>query len=161
MPLTVMRHPPTAAAPGLCYGRHDPGLAPGWEARIDALAPALAVRSIVTSPAALGVALQEDARLQELDFGAWEGRPWSGIPRAESDPWAEDPHRRAPPGGETFAALAARTARALAEAPPGALILCHAGPIRAMLMARGGLSFAQAFARPVPYATPLDPAAPG
>ena len=173
MPLTVMRHPRTAAAPGLCYGRHDPGLAPGWEARIDALAPALAVRSIVTSPAprclvparrlaaALGVALHEDARLQELDFGAWEGRPWSGIPRAESDPWAEDPHHRAPPGGETFAALAARTARALAEAPPGALILCHAGPIRAMLMARGGLSFAQAFARPVPYATPLDPAAPG
>ncbi|MDF2233888.1 histidine phosphatase family protein [Albimonas sp. CAU 1670] len=175
--LLVMRHPRTAAAPGLCYGRHDPGLAPGWEARIDALAPGLRAPSgpacIVTSPAprclkparrlaaALSLPLAEDPRLRELDFGAWEGRPWSEIPRDESDPWAEDPRRRAPPGGETFEALADRTARALAEAPPGALLLCHAGPIRAILMALRGLSFDQAFARPVPYATPFDPAPPG
>ncbi|SFH68913.1 histidine phosphatase family protein [Albimonas pacifica] len=173
MSLLVMRHPRTAAAPGLCYGRHDPGLAPGWEARIDALSPGLAAAAVVTSPAprclkparrlarALGAGVIEDPRLQELDFGAWEGRRWSEIPRAESDPWAEDPVRRAPPGGESFQALAARTAQALAEAPPGALLLCHAGPIRAILMALRGLDFAQAFARAVPYATPFDPAPPG
>lgn len=172
--LRVMRHPRTAATPGLCFGRHDPALAPGWEARIDGLAPGLAGLSrLVSSPsarclrparrlaAALGAALDVDPRLQELDFGAWEGRPWAGIPRAESDPWAEDPVRRAPPGGESFEALAARVAAAVAEAPPGALLVTHAGPIRAIWMARRGIDFAAAFARTVPYATPFDPAAPG
>ncbi len=172
--MLVMRHPRTAAPPGLCYGRHDPGLAPGWEARIDALAPGLARPDVVVSSpaprclkparrlaAALGAPLHEEPRLLELDFGAWEGRPWAEIPRPESDPWAQDPIRRAPPGGERFADLAVRTAAALAEAPPAALLLCHAGPIRAILMTLRGLSFAQAFARPVPYATPFDPAPPG
>ncbi|WP_339947648.1 histidine phosphatase family protein [uncultured Albimonas sp.] len=168
-----MRHPRTAAPPGLCYGRHDPGLAPGWEARIDALAPSLpAISTLISSPAtrclkparrlaaALGAPLQEDPRLQELDFGAWEGRPWAEIHRDQSDPWAEDPIRRAPPGGETFRALAVRVEAALGEAPPHALLLCHAGPIRAILMRLRALDFARAFARPVPYATPFDPAPP-
>ncbi|MAS45402.1 MAG: phosphoglycerate mutase [Rhodobacteraceae bacterium] len=170
----VMRHPAVAAAPGLCYGRHDPGLAPGWEAAADALRPRLADRgAIIASPAprcllparrlaaALAIPLRVDPRWQELDFGAWEGRPWAGIPRAESDPWAEDPEHRAPPRGETFAALRARVAEAWAEAEaaPAPLVLAHAGPIRALRMALAGLDFAAAFAWPAPHLTPLDPAA--
>jgi alpha-ribazole phosphatase len=167
----LLRHPPTAAAPGLCYGRHDPGLAPGWEAAIDALAAELPpLARVVTSPAArcrapaerlaaaLGLAAEAEPGLQELDFGAWEGRLWSEIPRAESDPWAESPRDRAPPEGESFAALDARVAAALAGIADGggaALIVTHAGPIRATLMRARGESFETAFARPVPYATPI------
>jgi len=165
--MILMRHPPVAAK-GLCYGRLDPGLAPGWEPPLDERIPALAqIPAIHASPsprartparrlaAALGAPLILDARLQELDFGRWEGRAWNALPRPELDLWAEDPERRAPPGGETFAALAARVAAALADAPDGALILAHAGPIRALLMRARGLDFRAAFADPVPYADPF------
>ncbi|MEC9432672.1 MAG: histidine phosphatase family protein [Pseudomonadota bacterium] len=170
----VMRHPPVASQPGLCYGRLDPGLGPGWETAADALLPGLADRgAVIASPAprclaparrlasALDLPLSVDARFRELDFGAWEGRPWAEIPRAESDPWAEDPENRAPPGGETFAAMRARVADAWADAAavPAPLILTHAGAIRALRMALGGRGFADAFATPVPHLTPLDPAA--
>lgn len=165
---TALRHPRPSAAPGLCYGQLD--LPPGPQAASEiasALAATPRAAALVTSPArrarvlaeALaardGLALTVDPRWQELDFGTWEGRPWDAIDRAESDPWAEDPVTRAPPGGETFAALAARVAAAAADLAPGAVVVTHAGPIRALRMAEQGLSFAAAFAAPVPYATPL------
>ena len=172
--MLLMRHPRPATAPGTCYGRADVALAPGWEARIDTLAPGLPpIPAILASPASrclrpalrlgarLSAPVREDPRLQELDFGAWENRPWAEIDRAESDPWAEDPIRRAPPGGESFAQLSARVLQAAAEAPAGALLLTHAGPIRAIWMARRGFDFAAAFARPVPYAVAFDPDPPG
>jgi alpha-ribazole phosphatase len=157
-----------AAAPGLCYGRLDLGLGPGAGAEI-ARACALAPRArrIVTSPAARARALAEalaerdglkpepDPRLRELDFGAWEGRPWAEIDRAESDPWAEDPEHRAPPGGERFADLRARVTAALAGLSPGTLVVTHAGPVRAARMLAEGLSFAAVFAEPVPHAKPI------
>ncbi|MEL6576600.1 MAG: histidine phosphatase family protein [Pseudomonadota bacterium] len=166
--LVLLRHPRPAAAPGLCYGRSDLPLGPS---AADEIASALAQTprggAILTSPArrarALAEALGErdrlvpqvDPRLQELDFGAWEGRLWSEIDRAESDPWAADPQRLAPPGGETFAALYARVADALRTAPRGALIVTHAGPIRAAHMMFEGMSFDRAFAAAIPYATPM------
>ncbi|MEL6766991.1 MAG: histidine phosphatase family protein [Pseudomonadota bacterium] len=166
--LILLRHPRPAAEPGLCYGRQD--IPPGPDASVEiaaALAHTPRGTAVLTSPArrarvlaeALaardGVALQVDPRLQELDFGAWEGRLWSEIDRAESDPWAADPHRRAPPGGETFGALYDRVAEALTAAPMGALIVTHAGPIRAARMLCEGIGFDGAFAAQVPYATPI------
>lgn len=171
--LWTMRHPAPGGPPGLCYGRTCPGLAPGWEAAVTRAARAAPPGlRLISSPAprclgparmlaqALEAPLAVEPRLAEMDFGAWEGRLWSRIDRAESDPWAEDPIRRAPPGGETFGALAARVAEALADVEAAsdpaapALLVTHAGPIRALWMARRGLSFAQAFARPVPFARP-------
>lgn len=166
--LVFLRHPRPAVRPGLCYGRLDLPEGPGAGVEIAAALRATPPVSIVLASPALrcrrlaerlsardGVALALDPRLAELDFGAWEGRPWETLPRAESDPWAEDPWHRAPPGGERFADLSARVAVALAEAPPGAALVCHAGPIRAARMLLGAESFPDAFARPVPYATPL------
>lgn len=164
----ALRHPRPAAAPGLCYGRLD--LAPGPDAAAEiaaALAATPPAAAVVSSPArraraladALaardGLAVTVDARWQELDFGAWEGRPWTAIDRAESDPWAEDPVHRAPPGGERFADLAARVAAACAALAPGAVVVTHAGPIRALRMALGSVSFQAAFAEAVPYARPI------
>lgn len=172
--LILMRHPRVDAA-GLCYGRADPALLPGWTAQADAALPRLAgVRRVVSSPAPrclalarrlaarLGAALEIDARLAEMHFGAWEGLRWDAIPRAAFDVWAEDPLRRAPPGGERFATLQQRArlaadaaeARAAAEDAP-ALVVSHAGPIRALRMAREGLSFRAAFDWQTPYATPI------
>lgn len=166
--MIFLRHPKPEAPPGLCYGRRD--LAPGPEAAAEiarALAETLPVGRVLASPArrcrglaeALagrdGVALEIDARLWELDFGAWEGRRWWDIPRAESDPWAEDPWAVAPPGGETFAALHARVAAALAEAASGTALVTHAGPIRAARMILTGAGFDAVFAEPVPHAVPI------
>lgn len=169
--LTLLRHPKVAGA-GLVYGRHDPPLAPEAADQIEAacrraLALRLSPGAVTSSPApralalarplaaALGVGVTEDPRLQELDFGAWEGRAWAALDRGESDPWAEDPWRRAPPGGERFFDLCARMAEALAEAGPEAVMVSHAGPIRAAWMLREGIGFDEAFRRAVPYAAPV------
>lgn len=154
-----MRHPPVPGAEGLCYGRLDLAAAePG------PLPEGLGPRPVWSSPAQRCRVLAEqirggpvllDPRLQELDFGHWEGRRWDQIDRTESDPWAADPWAVAPPGGETFAALHARVRAVLAEAPPGCLLVTHAGPIRAARMILAGETFRAVFAAPVPYATPI------
>jgi len=166
MGLILLRHP-RVDAPGLCYGRFDPPLATGHE---DAIARAVLqcppAERLLTSPsarcqalaAALGAALdltpEPDPRLRELDFGAWEGRAWADLPRAETDAWADDPEHRAPPGGETFAQLRARVLAALAGRD-GTLVVTHAGPIRAARILAGEQDFATAFATSVPHATPV------
>ncbi|MEM7499202.1 MAG: histidine phosphatase family protein [Pseudomonadota bacterium] len=170
--LVLLRHPRPAVAPGICYGRLDLGLDLGLGGgAADEIERALRAtprsRFVVTSPAlrtrALAEALAardgrvpaEDARLLELDFGRWEGQPWSRIDRAESDPWAADPLNLAPPGGERFRDLLARVGAALSDYPPGSVIVTHAGPIRAARMIAEGMSFDAVFAAPVPFATPI------
>jgi alpha-ribazole phosphatase len=164
----LLRHPRPRVAPGTCYGRLEVPEGPEAAGEIAAALRATPpVRAVIASPAARcrrlaerlaardAVPLRLDARLLELDFGAWEGRSWDAIPRAESDPWAADPRSVAPPGGETFAALHARVGAALAEAGRGAALVTHAGPIRAARMILSGVSFERAFAERVPHATPI------
>ena len=90
--LLLVRHTSLAGAEGLCYGRHEPGLAASFAeeaAAVRARLPAGPWR-LFSSPAARCRALAEslggpvaiDARLQEVDFGAWEGRPWAALPAA-------------------------------------------------------------------------------
>jgi len=147
MPLILIRHPRPAVAEGVCYGRAD--LAVGPELGVT-LAAALAglpeVRAVVTSPlarcrrlaeaiaAARRLPLAVDARIAEMDFGAWEGRPWAALPRAELDAWAADFRDARPHGGESVAMLERRVAAALAETPPGSppvLWVSHMGVARA------------------------------
>ena len=76
-----------------------------------------------------------------MDFGAWEGRPWNAIPRAELDAWAADLLHARPHGGESVAMLARPhppRARRAAAAAGDTLAVTHAGPIRAALFATGG-----------------------
>ena len=166
--MIFLRHPRPQVAPGICYGRLEVPEGPRAAAEIAAaLARIRRVRAVRASPAARcqrlaeriatrdGCPLALDPRLAELDFGAWEGRPWEDIDRAESDPWSADPWRVAPPGGETFASLHARVAAALEDFGEGTAVVTHAGVIRAARMLRAGAGFARVFAEPVPYATPL------
>lgn len=148
MILWLIRHPPVAAPPGLCYGRLAVPLREPAAAVVDRMTERLpTLAALRTSPAArcravaerlgrqLGLAPVEDARWQELDFGAWEGRAWSSLPRAEIDRWAEDHWNLAPPGGETYRALFERVAEAVAALGDGGdvAVVSHAGPIRAAL----------------------------
>ena len=89
----------------------------------------------------LGWVHQIDERLIEMHFGAWEGRPWSALPRAELDAWAADFCGYAPGGGESVAALVRRAAAwdnggdALGDkgesVPAAAVVVTHAGWMRA------------------------------
>lgn len=163
MALTLVRHTRTAAE-GICYGRSEVPLAPGFAAATAALAARLAPAPIVSSPlgrcrrlaeslaAALGSPLRLDPRLTEIDFGAWEGRAWDAIPRAELDAWAADLLDARPHGGESVAMLLARTRAALAGISGPAIVVTHAGVIRAALFANGDEG---AWQRRVPYATPI------
>jgi alpha-ribazole phosphatase len=163
------RHPTPDAPLGMCYGRLDIGLGDAAAAEIAAalIAPPPMTR-IVTSPAQRAMALAEalsaetgapivpDDRLWEMNFGEWEGRLWSEIDRTESDPWAENPWDLSPPDGESYSMVHSRVGAVLLDVEPGDVIVAHAGPIRAAMMIFEGLSFAEAFTDPVPFAAAME-----
>ncbi|WP_428376839.1 histidine phosphatase family protein [Lichenicoccus sp.] len=147
--IVLLRHPrPALPEAGLCYGRLDPELRPGWQAEIDALTlPVLRDALLWTSPsrrcaaparrlaARLGLQVRVDERLQELDFGDWEGLSWDQVPRAALDLWAGDLLAFAPPGGETGAALVERVGRfhgMLRADARSAIVVSHGGPLRVL-----------------------------
>ncbi len=166
--MIFLRHPRTSVPPGTCYGRLEVELEPG-AVETEALATKFRKASVWSSPArrcrglaatlADGAGPHYDTRLLELHFGAWEGCAWGAISRAQSDPWAADPWTVAPPGGETFAALHGRVVSVLEEitlrAGDAAVVVTHAGVIRAARMILDGASFETVFAEPVPYACPM------
>jgi alpha-ribazole phosphatase len=147
--LILLRHTRPLAGDGICYGRSDLDLADDLAAeagRIEAGLPR--VDRIVTSPlvrcrrlaeavaARRGLTPTEDARLAEMDFGRWEGRPWAEIPRDEVDAWAADLLGARPHGGESVGMLRDRAEAALISlhaAPGTSLVVTHAGVIRAAL----------------------------
>ena len=161
MALTLIRHTRPAVKPGICYGRTDLALAHTFaeeaEAVLAQLEPAAA---LVSSPLSRCRALAEligsalhlqpayDRRLQEMDFGTWEGRDWNDIPRTELDAWASDFLHAQPHGGESVHAFVARVHEVLAELRQDGvsrLVVTHAGVIKASTVAKAiDLSFFQA-----------------
>jgi alpha-ribazole phosphatase len=148
MTLILVRHTTPAVAPGTCYGRTDLPLAETFAAEAAAVAGRLAALApagpILTSPLGrcrrlaerLGPHRVHDA-FTEMDFGAWENRPWDAIPRAELDAWADDFMGARPHGGESVAALRDRVAAGIADLAPGTVIVTHAGVIKAVAALRG------------------------
>lgn len=147
--LWLVRHAAPLVAPGICYGRLDLAAdAQATQQAAQALARALPARVAVRhSPlrrcAQLAQALQAlrpglrsqpDARLQEMDFGAWEGQPWEALPRAELDAWAADLHHYAPGGGEPLRVMLERVAHVLERSDDHAeadvVWITHAGVAR-------------------------------
>ena len=153
MRIFLIRHPPPAVEPGICYGASDVDLAD------DALACATPLRAalpkyvpLFSSPLgrcrrlaeALHDAPKYDRRLSELDFGAWEMRSWNEIPRAELDDWMAAPMAYAPPGGESVGALRARVTAFLKERgwPRGDdfAVVTHAGVMKVLVGQVQGLT---------------------
>lgn len=139
MRLWLIRHPPPAVAPGICYGATDLPLADDPAACAEALRPLLPANvPIFSSPLtrcrllaeALHPAPVFDDRLREIDFGDWEMQPWDDLDRDLLDAWAADPFRFVPPGGEGVAALRRRVAHFLAELPDEAALVVHAGVMK-------------------------------
>ncbi|GKT23641.1 histidine phosphatase family protein [Acidovorax sp. SUPP3334] len=130
--LWLVRHAVPLVAPGLCYGALD--VPADLAATADAarrLAQALphALAAAFHSPLqrceqlahALiaprpDLACEPDGRIAEMDFGAWEGRPWDAIARADIDAWTQRFPDPRPSGGDSLAAMLQRVGAALDEA---------------------------------------------
>ena len=146
--LWLVRHAAPLVAPGVCYGRLDLRADPeATQQAAQSLARALPTQvAIYSSPlrrcTELAQALlalrpdlryEQDARLQEMDFGQWEGQAWNALPRSEIDAWANNLHDFAPGGGESLAAMLARIRAALKESAGDArdqVWISHAGVAR-------------------------------
>lgn len=152
MRLYLIRHPQPEVAAGICYGRSDlPVPIERALCAAGALAPRLPRDAVLwSSPAARCAALAEylasaldttvryDDRLLEMDFGAWEMRPWDAIARSEVDAWAADTAGYRPGGGERVLDVAERVKSlhdGLKADGRDAVLVCHAGVIRLLLAA--------------------------
>ena len=145
MSWAVWRHPKPRDAVGRCIGRTDLGVDPRKAKRLahrvrawarQHHAPRVVTTSTLQRAADVGRWLARwgwthrvDERLDELDFGTWDGRPWSEIGAAAVDAWCADFAAHAPGGGEAVAMLLLRCASFLQE-PPGCVV-AHAGWISA------------------------------
>lgn len=150
MRLLLVRHPRPEVDPGLCYGRSDVAAEGAELLRVRATLPAglPTWSSPLQRCASLARALNPpqlrfDARLAEMDFGAWELRSWDDIPRIEVDAWAADLLHYRPGGGESVLDVARRVAAFLSdlykEGHAEALVVCHAGTIRLLRALHTGL----------------------
>ena len=161
MELILVRHPQTDVAAGVCYGSSDvpaaaAALAAGYAALAPQLADALALGyRLYSSPLRRCTALASllgtftpDARLAEMDFGAWELRTWPGIARAEVDAWAADLLDYRPGGGETVREVGSRVRSFLDDLQQDAIVICHAGTMRLMSAIAAGEPLLQAAAKP-------------
>jgi len=154
----LIRHAPVPDPEGRIIGRTDLDAHTGDTEDLEALARVLPAHAVLlTTPlrrtgqtaralAAAGLRLPralEDADLMEQSFGAWEGMTWGGMASADPpDPalaafW-DDPARRAPPDGESFADVIARVRGAIERqsrdhAGRDIVAVVHAGTIRAAL----------------------------
>ena len=148
MILYLIRHPPPLIEPGICYGARDilaKNVTAVANRLVDDLPKGLPVwSSPLQRCKALAALLHPnprfDARLAEMNFGQWEGRPWDSIPQNELDAWAADIAGYAPPGGESPTMVQQRALNFVAELTVHeAIIVTHAGVIRTLLAHWQGL----------------------
>lgn len=126
MDLILIRHPAPAIDAGVCYGKTDVPLAGDAAESVRLIVARLAALSVplpqrfATSPLQrcadvahrlarhFDCACGTDPRLQEIDFGQWEGQRWDAIDRAALDAWAADLRHARMHGGESVAQFEAR-----------------------------------------------------
>jgi alpha-ribazole phosphatase len=170
--ITALRHAPPLRQ-GLCAGRFDVPVQDLGSGLLTLAAEleARGLASVYTSPssrclrlaselaACLALPLRVDARLVELDFGQWEGQTWDAITRddrARFEAWSRDWRVASPPGGECLNDIEARIRRFLDElGSEPALVVTHAGVIRAIWVLLNAVPWCDAMQRSVPYLEPL------
>jgi len=117
MDIYLIRHTQTATDPGLCYGQSDIALADSFPDEMANLHDKLPEFDedckVFSSPLTRCLQLAEtfsdtvitDPRLQELDFGDWEGKRFDDIDAGILQHWTDNFVTAAPPNGENFEGL--------------------------------------------------------
>lgn len=158
MHLTLIRHTKVLAH-GLCYGRHNPPLAETFEQEAAAIKAKIATLPPIPfycSPAercrrlakALEVEHVHEDRLQEIDFGDWDGRNWLDLPREDTEAWLADFVNHVPPNGESYAQLSERVLgllRELSERHEHVGLITHSGVIHAVLAHVKGIPLVESY----------------
>jgi alpha-ribazole phosphatase len=173
--LWLIRHAQPLVDPGICYGATDLGADGPQTAQSAArLAPQLPTGAVLRMSGLrraqeLAWALwrirpdlarpQADPRLNEMDFGAWEMKPWDVIARQAFDDWIADFAHHRFGGRESVGELlqrvdeALKAARHQVAAGIDVVWVTHAGVIRAVqhqLNRSGELPTADAWPREAP-----------
>lgn len=143
MRLYLIRHLPVPAGKGVCYGRLDLAAEGASAAHIAYLRAQIPPGTpVFSSPAQRCLALANqlypgphiDPRLQELDFGSWEGCAWSNIGADALDAWIAAGYDGAAHGGESLSALQHRVWQwaDVQQQTAATAAVTHAGVIRAL-----------------------------
>jgi ribonuclease H / adenosylcobalamin/alpha-ribazole phosphatase len=166
--LVLVRHGETELTAQRRYsGRGDVPLSDRGQAQARATAARVAalagpVAAVVSSPLsrctgtaapiadAVGAGVRVEPDLIECDFGEWEGHTFAEVREgwpAQVAAWLDSP-AVAPPGGESFRAVQARTRRAVARLRDGypgqtVVVVSHVSPIKLLL--RDALAARDAF----------------
>jgi len=157
MKLWLVRHAQPLIQEGLCYGQLDIPADPlATQHTAQAIAPLLPAGAPLNCSGLqraqqLAQAIQQqlartrhdqrdallpntDMRLNEMNFGIWEGVAWNEIPKTAFDRWTQDFDQHRFGGVEGVRDLLLRVHQALHELPPkdDAVWITHAGVIRAV-----------------------------
>lgn len=162
MKLLLLRHPEPDVKKGLCYGQTDVPIVANWQQDAEAIQTWLACyfpdkawrfyHSPLQRTRLLAQALEPRSTavdaLKEVDFGCWENRLWSDIPKAEIDDWLEDLVDASPYHGESLAQLLGRVMtwfETIKQADQDTVLVTHSGVIRVLLAALCDMPLAQCF----------------
>lgn len=149
--ITFVRHGETAANRArLALGRADPPLTDFGHRQAHSLAVRLAdvgAARLLTSPLlraretaaaigdAVGLEVEIDDRLVEMDYGDWDQRSFGDIPAEDLARWRQDA-AFTPPSGESLVSVGARVAPLCQEFidAPTVIAVSHVSPIKAAVL---------------------------
>ena len=176
MDLVLVRHGDVDAPPGLCLGQTDVPLSASGFGAVQQLAatwsePAprflfssdlkRALQAASIFAARFAIEPLTDARLRDVNLGAWDGQRWDDVMRSDAaryENWASNWVIQTAPGGESFADVIHRSGAWLSSVLDSTrdddivLAVAHAGSIRALLCHALGLPPARAFALHIDHA---------
>lgn len=165
--LWIWRHPKPEGVTGRCIGRTDVEVdarrARRLAYRIDARTRRAGLaKEVWTSPllrswrvgralTRLGYVHHVDTRLQEMDFGDWDGRAWDDIPAVAIDTWRMHFAEHTPGGGESLTMVIERARAFLRDTREDRIIVGHAGWISALEFVDRPLPDAERWPTSIPY----------
>ncbi len=145
MEIYLIRHTEVKGSNSICYGQSNPPLSDTFLEEAAVLKAKLPTDfdAVYSSPLLRCKLLAEELgyqkihfgnALMEVNFGAWEGKPWNEIPQNELNPWMNDFVNVAPPEGESLVNMHKRISDFIkilrTQSHQKILIITHAGVIR-------------------------------
>lgn len=169
MEVYLIRHTPTVAQEGVCYGQSDLELQHPFLPAFEQIKKATPSEEFIIFSSPLKrcaelaqylageQTIQTDNRLMEIDFGQWENLAWNDIKKETLDSWMEDFVHIGPPGGENFIRFYERVSNFIQEListqekNAKVLIVTHAGVIRCFMCYLLNIPLVDAFKTPAAF----------
>lgn len=162
MDVYLIRHTSIDIEPGVCYGQSDIDVSqsfPEDSTEVRSKLPASAVEAVFfSSPLQrcrklaselTSKKIHLDERLEELDFGEWEGQKWDDIESERLKEWMDDFVNVPCPDGESYREMNERVIdwweEIIGEDYETIIVVTHAGVIRCLLTHVLGISYSNGF----------------